>query len=279
MSAKRNSILCPGCRKLISRDEEICPWCGLKQPGRRLYNPLQRWSATPAEIVKPLITINVVFYILTLLLGPINFHGFHNPLNFLAPDSRVLLLVGATGSLPVFELHRWWTLVSASFLHGSLLHLLFNMVALNYLGRISAEIFGLYRFLLIYLVSGVVGFMVSSLAGVPLTIGASAAICGLIGALLYYGRSRGGEFGRLVVEQVRGWIIGLVLIGFFLPSINNWGHGGGLLAGLGLAALLGYREKRAEGMVLRQAAIVCVMINLAILGWAVGQSFWLRLAG
>ena len=273
----RNSILCPGCRKLISRDEEVCPWCGLKRPGRRFPNPLQRWSATPAEIVKPLIAINVAFYILSLLLGPITFHGFSNPLNFLAPDNRVLLLVGATGSLPVFRLHRWWTLVSASFLHGSLLHLLFNMVALNYLGRITANIFGLYRFLLIYLVSGVVGFYASCLFGVPLTIGASAAICGLIGALLFYGKSRGGEYGRLVVEQVRGWIIGLVLIGFFLPSINNWGHGGGLLAGLGLAALVGYREKGPEGMLLRQTAILVTLVNLAILGWAVFQVFLPRL--
>ncbi len=269
----RNSILCPGCRKLISRDEEACPHCGLKRPGRRLANPLARWSATPAEIVKPLIAVNAAFYLFTLLLGPINFHGFGNPLSFLAPDNRALLLVGATGSVPVFQFHRWWTLVSASFLHGSLLHLLFNMVALNYLGRISADIFGLYRFLLIYLLSGVAGFMASVLAGVPLTIGASAAICGLIGALLFYGKNRGGEFGRLVVEQVRGWIIGLVLIGFFLPSINNWGHGGGLLAGLGLAALVGYREKRPEGMLLRQAAILVVMVNLAILIWAVIQVF------
>jgi len=269
----RNSILCPGCRKLISRDEEVCPWCGLKRPGRRLPNPLQRWSATPTEIVKPLIAINVAFYVLSLLLGPFNLHGFGNPLSFLAPDNRVLLVVGATGSLPVFQLHRWWTLVSASFLHGSLLHLLFNMVALNYLGRITANIFGLYRFLLIYLLSGVAGFLVSCLAGVPLTIGASAAICGLIGALLFYGKSRGGEYGRLVVEQVRGWIIGLVLIGFFLPSINNWGHGGGLLAGLGLAALVGYREKRTEGMLLRQAATVVTLASLAILVWAVIQVF------
>jgi len=251
---RRNSILCPHCRKLISRDEERCPYCGLSHPGRRPTNPLQRWSATPAEIVKPLLAINIAFYIMTLLLGPISFSGFGNPLSFLAPDSRALIVAGATGTLPVFKMHRWWSLVSASFLHGSLLHLLFNLAALNYLGRICAEV----------------------LAGVMLTIGASAALCGLIGALLFYGLNRGGEFGRLVVQQVRGWIIGLLLIGFFLPSINNWGHGGGVVAGFALAALLGYREKGPEGILLRQVAILACLAGLAILGWSVVQVllFW-----
>ncbi len=274
MKEKRNSILCPGCRKLISRDEEYCPYCNLKRPGRRLPDIFGRWSATPAEIVRPLIIINVIFYLLTLLLAPIQFGTLHNPLNFLSPGNQSLLVVGATGSMPVFHLHRWWTLISASFLHGSLLHLLFNMVALNHLGRITAEIFGLHRFLLIYLVSGAVGFYISSLAGIMLTIGASASICGLIGALLFYGKSRGGEFGRLVVQQVRGWIIGLVIIGLLMPAINNWGHGGGLLAGLGLAVLLGYQERRPSGRILRQLAVFVVFATLAILFWAAFQSIF-----
>ncbi|MCK5682235.1 rhomboid family intramembrane serine protease, partial [bacterium] len=205
---------------------------------------------------------------LTLILAPVQFGGLHNPLNFLSPGNQSLLVVGASGSMPVFHLHRWWTLISASFLHGSLLHLLFNMVALNQLGRMTAEIFGLHRFLIIYLISGAIGFYISSLAGIMLTIGASASICGLIGALLFYGKSRGGEFGRLVVSQVRGWIVGLVLIGLFLPAINNWGHGGGLLGGLALAALLSYQERRPTGRVIRQLAVLVVFVTLAILFWA-----------
>jgi len=274
LQKKRKSILCPGCRKLINRDELFCPFCGLKHPGRHLPDIFQRWSATPAEIVRPLIIINVAFYFLTLMMAPLQFDGLHNPLRFLAPGSQSLLLVGASGSMPLFHLHRWWSLISASFLHGSLLHLLFNMVALNQLGRMAAEIFGLYRFLLIYLLSGVIGFYLSCLAGVMLTIGASASLCGLIGALLFYGLSRGGEFGRLVVLQVRGWIVGLVLIGLFLPAINNWGHGGGLLAGIGLAALLGYQERRQAGMFIRQTCAVVVIISLLILAWAFAQALF-----
>ncbi|MCK5682038.1 rhomboid family intramembrane serine protease [bacterium] len=272
MREKRNSILCPRCRKLISRDESACPYCGVKRPGRRLPDLFARWSATPGEIVRPLIILNVIFYILTLLAAPIHFGSLHSPLNFLSPGNQSLLVLGATGSMPVFHLHRWWTLISASFLHGSLLHLLFNMVALSQLGRISAEIFGLHRFLIIYIVSGAIGFYLSSLAGIMLTIGASASLCGLIGALLFYGKSRGGQFGQLVVQQVRGWIIGLVLIGLFLPSINNWGHGGGLLGGLALAFLLGYQERRPAGMALRNLAVVVVLFSGAVLVWDVLQA-------
>jgi rhomboid protease GluP len=265
-------MLCPRCRKLISRDEEICPYCGVKRPARRLPDIFQRWSATPGEIVRPLIIINVIFFILTLIIAPIHFGSLHNPLSFLAPGNRSLLILGATGSMPVFQMQRWWTLISASFLHGSILHLLFNMVALNQLGPICAELFGLHRFLIIYLVSGVIGFYLSSLAGITLTIGASASLCGLIGALLFYGKSRGGEFGQLVVHQVRGWIIGLVLIGLFLPSINNWGHGGGLLGGLALAALLGYQERRPAGIVIRNLAVAVVVISCAIMLWDLFQA-------
>ena len=272
MSAKRNSMLCPRCRKLISRDEKVCPYCGITHPGRRLPDIFARWSAAPREIVRPLIIVNVIFYIITLLIAPIHFGGLHNPLSFLAPGNRSLLVMGATGTMPVFQLHRWWTLVSASFLHGSLLHLLFNMVALNQLVQLCAEIFGLHRFLIIYVISGIIGFYISTMAGIMLTIGASASLCGLIGALLYYGKSRGGEFGHLVVQQVRGWIIGLVLIGLFLPSINNWGHGGGLLGGLALAALLGYPERHVTGMLVRNLAVVVVVLTLAVLGWDLFQT-------
>jgi len=77
-----------------------------------------------------------------------------------------------------------------------------------------------------------------------LTIGASAGLCGLIGALFYYGWSRGGYWGKMVFDQTKSWIFSLVLIGLILPNINNWGHGGGFAAGFILAFLFGYEERR-----------------------------------
>jgi len=115
-----------------------------------------------------------------------------NPFDFLAPGNRSLLILGATGTVPIFRLQRWWSLLAANYLHGSLMHILFNMVALWQIGPLVIQEYGGWRMLVIYTLGGVLGFLVSTLAGVPLTIGASAAICALIGAILYYGKSRGG---------------------------------------------------------------------------------------
>jgi rhomboid protease GluP len=67
---------------------------------------------------------------------------------------------------------------------------------------------------------------------------------------------------------------GLILLGLFLPSIKNWGHGGGLAAGFALAALLGYRERSAEGPLLRAGGIAVLLLTLTILVWALGQSLF-----
>ena len=117
----------------------------------------------------------------------------------------------------------------------------------------------------IYTLAGAGGFMASYLGSIPLTIGASSGLCGLIGALLYYGKSRGGQWGERVLKQTSGWIISLLLIGFIIPRINNWGHGGGFVAGVVLAWALGYDEKRRENLGDRLLAIVLAGITLLLL--------------
>ena len=96
----------------------------------------------------------------------------------------------------------------------------------------------------IYILSGAGGFFLSCVGGVPLTIGASAGLCGLIGALFYFGWARGGMWGKMIFNQTKSWIFSLVLIGLILPNINNWGHGGGFAAGFTLAFFFGYEERR-----------------------------------
>ena len=117
-------------------------------------------------------------------------------------------------------------------------------------------------------VGGVIGFGVSYLAGVPFTAGASAAVCALIGSILYYGQSRGGVYGQAVVREVGGWIIGLFIIGL-MPGINNWGHGGGVVAGVALGFLLKYRERQQENYLHKVIAGACVVATVLILALAV----------
>jgi len=200
-----------------------------------------------------------------------------NPLTFLSPSDTSLFLLGATGTVPIDKYHRLWTLISASYLHGGVLHIFFNMAALGQLASVVDREFGVYRMFVIYTVSGIIGFSISYLAGVALTIGASASVCGLVGAALYYGKSRGGVYGRNLYRQISIWIILLFVFGLIVPGINNWGHGGGILAGIIFGYLLGYQEKKRENIIHKILAGVCAVVTLAVLIWAIGTALYYSL--
>ncbi|MGZ3578462.1 MAG: rhomboid family intramembrane serine protease [Syntrophales bacterium] len=263
-------MLCPNCRKLISSDEPACPYCGLKKPGSLLKaNLLSRFSTASTDVVKLIIYVNCALYLLSIISSPSTLGLSANPLTFLSPSDRSLFLLGATGTIPIAGYGRWWTLISASFLHGGILHIFFNMAALRQLGPFVLREFGFSRFVTIYVLTGVVGFFVSYLAGIPFTIGASASICGLIGAILYYGKSRGGFYGQVIYRQAMGWVIGLVIFGLLVPGINNWAHGGGLISGITLGFLMSYNELKKETFPHRVLAAVCILSTAIILLWAV----------
>lgn len=271
----RNSILCPQCRGLISRDEPTCPYCGLARPGAAWRGGGLASLLMRANLVPILIGVNVAFYVLSLVVSPTG-PGFSlHPLTFLSPSHEGLFLLGATGTLPISQFGRWWTLLTASFLHGGILHLFFNMAALSQLAPFVLREFGPSRFLLLYTAAGVAGFILSWLAGVPFTIGASAAVCGLIGAILHYGKSRGGWYGQAIYKQSMGWVVGLVLFGLLLPGINNWAHGGGLAAGVAGAFLLGYNDRRRETPLHHLLAGLCILATAGALLWALFQALYL----
>ncbi|MBW2636764.1 MAG: rhomboid family intramembrane serine protease [Deltaproteobacteria bacterium] len=273
--SERKSILCPNCRKLINRDESFCPYCGISRPGSswKRISPA-RLIQNPYDIIKILIYSNVAIYIFSLLLSPTSLGLSANPLTFLSPSNRSLFMLGATGTIPIERFHWWWTLLSASYLHGGILHILFNMLALKQIGPFIVREYGLSRFFSIYTLTGIAGFYISYLAGIPFTIGASASICGLIGATLYYGKSRGDFYGHIIYKQVMGWVIGIAIFGFLIPGINNWGHGGGIIAGIILGFLLGYSDRKPEQHLHRVLAILCFLFTALVLLWAVIQSIY-----
>ena len=275
------TILCPTCRKLISTDEIRCPYCGTSKPGSCLHNNmLMRLLNDPARFVKGIIYVNVGMFILSILASFQGLSFSMNPLTFLSPDSRSLLVLGATGAVPLDSMHRWWTLLSANYLHGSILHLLFNMMAFRQISGLIVREYGLHRMFGIYTLGGIIGFFISYLAQTQFTIGSSAAICSLIGAALYYGKSRGGAYGQAIYRQIGGWTIMIFLFGFAIPGIDNWGHGGGIAAGILLGFLFGYHEKKKETRLHKTLAYVCVLSTAAILFWAVASGlYYLTLAG
>jgi rhomboid protease GluP len=167
--------------------------------------------------------------------------GGGNLLSVLSPHREIARAFGAAGAVPVFEEHHWWTILSAGWLHGSILHILFNMMWVRQLGPPTADIYGPGRMVIIYTIASVVGFLASSTAGILLwwmpiwflrgagvTLGASAPIFGLLGALVYYGR-RGGS--SMVHREALGYAMTMFVMGLFLPGIDNYAHAGGFAGG------------------------------------------------
>jgi rhomboid protease GluP len=277
---KKGATLCPNCRSLISKHETRCPYCGVSHPGSWWMN--NRWTrgfSDTAQLLKAIIYANIGIYVLSFLLYPRGSSLSINPFAMLSPAMESLELLGATGTYPIDYGRGWWTLVSANYLHGGILHILFNMFALRYLGFLVIEEYGAYRMFIIYTLGGIIGFVVSYLAGVQLTIGASAGVCGLMGAIIYFGKSRGGAYGQILYKQVGGWAVGIFIFGLLFPGINNWGHGGGMLAGALLGFLLGYQEKKRENLLHKLLAGLLMIVTVVVLGYAIATGVYLRIVG
>ena len=262
-------MLCPSCRKLLNRTAPFCPHCGLQRPGawwKRLN--MRRLFDDPNQVVKVLIGVNAAMYVISLVISRQGLQVSFDPLTALSPSNESLFFMGATGTIPIDDyLQPWWTLLSANYLHGGILHILFNMLALRQLIPLVGTLYGINRLIVLYTFTGVAGFWVSYVAGIPFTIGASAALCGLIGATLYYGKSRGGLFGQAIYRQVGGWAVGIFIIGLLIPGINNWGHGGGMAAGALLGFVLGYRERSEDQLWHATLAALCVAATSLVLVW------------
>ncbi len=272
---EKKSMLCPNCRKLISSDEPACPYCGTASPGSLWKRGvLGGFSLLRLDPVKSIIIVNAAFYLFSLLLNPAALGLSANPMTFLSPSDGSLFLLGATGTLPIATYGRWWTLVSASFLHGAPPYLL------QHDGPQAARPFrpGGIRFppirdplpldrhrRLFPLLSG----------RSPLHHRRLRLLCGLIGAILYYGKSRGGFYGEQIYRQAMGWVVGLVLFGLFFPGINNWAHGGGLVSGILIAFLTGYRDRIKEKPLHRLLGTASILLTAAILLWAIIQAVYL----
>src|SRR5439155_17651132 len=106
-----------------------------------------------------------ILYVLTLLMSGSELQVVGSGFSILAPSVRALLFFGASGSVPVLRLGRWWTVLSATWLHGGLLHILFNMMWVRQLGPATVDIVGPARTIIIYTIAGAVGFIFSSCAG------------------------------------------------------------------------------------------------------------------
>ncbi|MDZ7376485.1 MAG: rhomboid family intramembrane serine protease [candidate division KSB1 bacterium] len=260
MGQVKKAIICPSCGRLISGDAPECIHCGLKNPGRiGALAGMHRLFRGNLDFTTTVIYFCTALYILSLLIDVRGIFHARNILSFLEPSQKSILIMGATGSYPI-HFGRYWTLVTAIFLHGSILHIIFNMLWVRQIGPMVEEFFGIPRLIIIFLVSGIAGFALTTLRGTQLTIGASGAIFGLLAALIYYGRARGGLFRQFVYPQILTWAIVLFIYGFLVPQVDNLSHLGGFIAGYLSASLLGYRELRPENLIDKVIATALIIV-------------------
>ena len=130
-------------------NDEQCLGCGRRNPGMWGFAPLLNRLGRDLGLTPVVMWGCIVMYVVTLILSP---DGIGN---FLSPTIASLFLFGASGSVPVFEFGRWWTVLTAGWLHGGILHILFNMMSLRQIAPAVSEMYGASRMMLIYVVSGI----------------------------------------------------------------------------------------------------------------------------
>jgi rhomboid protease GluP len=211
----------------------------------------------------------VTLWVVTLLMsgGAIGTGGI---LSALSPSTAVLIMFGASGAYPIFGLGRWWTVLSAGWLHAGLLHVAMNMYWVWQMGPAITELFGPARTVIIYTAGGVAGFALSSFAGAffpslpflhtaGLTVGASAPLFGLIGALYHYGRTGSGIVKQMAVSIM----VQAALFGLLVPGIDNYAHLGGFAGGYLTSAFLNpMTRERGDHMIIAVVCLVATFLSI-----------------
>lgn len=174
-----------------------------------------------------LIAVNVILYFVPVLFGQYN--DLINNYSIWGPAVRD---------------GQYYRLLTGIFLHGGFFHLLFNCYALYVIGSQVENFLGRFKFLIIYLAAGISGALFSTIfGGNYASIGASGAIFGLMGALVYFGYHYRVYLGNVVKSQIIPLIVINLVLGFCVSGIDNFAHIGGLIGGTLTSIALGVKDK------------------------------------
>lgn len=210
---------------------------GLENKVEELLNCMRRSSSnyekTEASIITYiLITVNVLAYIVTAYLSG----------NFVDSNINVLVFLGAKVNYLIAR-GEYYRLITCMFLHGGIMHLLLNMFALYSLGPFIEKVYGKTRYLIIYFLSGIVSSVFSYMFSTAVSIGASGAIFGLLGAALIFAMKMKDRIGRGFITNIVSVILINLFMGFSMSNVDNFGHLGGLIGGSAITLLLGIAKR------------------------------------
>ena len=255
-------MICPKCGRLIGVNEPQCPFCGAWRPGLYGWSPvLQRFFGNRIDLISIIVMSCVALYVASLLLDPGAMLQWRGVFGILSPGTRALYQLGMT-SRTVFQMGWWWTVLTAIYLHGGLLHIFFNLMWIRNLGPAATQAYGPARAFVIFSIAGAVGFLVSDLASPAPSIGASGSIFGLLAALIVYGRRHGNT---ALTAQLWQWAIIVFVMGFVMQGVNNWAHAGGFAGGWVTAELMRSSEEKRESPAVQVLALA--LLGLTAVGF------------
>jgi rhomboid protease GluP len=262
---REGSVICTSCGVLVGVNDPTCYNCGRRNPGLWGFAPALRNLGTDLGFIPIVIGGTIIMYVLSLVMSRDGTSiGF-------SPSTGALVILGASGAIPVFTYGWWWTVLTAGWLHGGPLHILFNVMWIRQLGPEIANLYGPGRMVLVYTAGSVCGFLLSSVFGLlplPLfgsqvTVGASAAIFGFLGALVHYGRRSGSShIGQAGLQYAL--IMGVLgFIPLFGMRVDNAAHLGGFIGGYLASAILDpLKPERVDHIALALACLVATLIAI-----------------
>ena len=183
-----------------------------------------------------------------------------NVLIFMLEISGIINVNYFATSRSAIKLGHYWVLVTSAFFHADMIHLACNMYSLYIIGTQLETVLGKIKFLIVYFLSAIIASLLSGLlTGVP-SIGASGAIFGLLGALLYFGYHYRLYLGNVITRQIVPVILINLFIGFALTNVDNFGHIGGLIGGVFSAMMVGVEGKSEKSDIINGFIITTILI-------------------
>jgi rhomboid protease GluP len=233
--------LCPACGTLVGATANKCHQCGANMTFSfaAASRSLGRWMPQTSPVTYVVLAICCVMYALSFVItmkfsggegaggGLMNLGGIANPVNIRLGESLPL----------AYNIREPWRFVTAIFLHGGLLHIGFNMWVLMDIGPMVEELYGSARYLFFYVVTGVVGYLLSSGVG-NFSVGASGSLLGLVGVLLAATTGRKSMAAQALRSALIRWLIYIGVLGFIFHGTDNYAHFGGLASGYLLGRLI-----------------------------------------
>lgn len=251
-------------RFVISAFPDITKDMNFKEKGLELFlkitNDINKKNEDDARMnenvfkpKKPIITyiliaINVLVFILSMF------------------NENILLNFAVNREL-IVNIGQYYRLFTGMFLHSGIIHLLFNMYALYIIGMQLESFLGKWKYLVVYLLSGLGASMLSIFFSNSFSVGASGAIFGLMGALLYFGYHYRVYLDSVVKSQIIPLIVLNLILGFTLSGIDNWAHVGGLVSGILATMAVGVKYKSTKFEMIN--GVILYLIYIGFLGYMV----------